>query len=90
MNKQVHVLLQGRVQGVGFRFFVRDCARRLGLTGWVRNLADGRVEAVATGEDDSLQHFVTLCRKGPPAAVVQDMTVEWQDASAGFAHFTIR
>lgn len=90
MNKQVHVLLRGRVQGVGFRFFVHDCAGQLGLTGWVRNLADDRVEAVATGEHERLQQFVALCKNGPPAAVVQDMTVEWQDANEGSANFTIR
>ena len=90
MNKQIHLLLRGRVQGVGFRFFVRDCARQLGLTGWVRNLADNRVEAVASGEQQRLQQFVELCKTGPPAAVVQDMTIAWQDTSEGFANFTIR
>ena len=69
MNKQVHIILRGRVQGVGFRFFIHDRARQLGLTGWVRNLADERVEAVATGEDERLRQFVALCKNGPPAAV---------------------
>jgi acylphosphatase len=90
MDKQTHVIFRGRVQGVGFRFFVRDHARRLGLTGWVRNLADGGVEAVATGEHGRLQQFLVLCKNGPPAAVVRDMTVEWQETSEGLANFTIR
>jgi len=90
MNKQVHVICRGRVQGVGFRFFVRDHARRLGLSGWVRNLANGGVEAVATGEHECLQQFLVLCKNGPPAAVVQDVNVEWQETSEGLANFTIR
>ena len=90
MNKQVHVIFRGRVQGVGFRFFVRDHARRLGLSGLVRNLANGGVEAVATGEHERLQQFLVLCKNGPPAAVVQDVNVEWQETSEGLANFTIR
>ncbi len=90
MTKQVHLILRGRVQGVGCRFFIRDRARQLCLNGWVRNLADGSVEAVATGEHKRLQQFVALCENGPPGAVVQDITVEWQDAREELSNFIIR
>ncbi|HEV8716750.1 MAG TPA: acylphosphatase [Candidatus Binatia bacterium] len=90
MHKQVHIILRGRVQGVGFRFFIRDRARQLGLTGWACNLADGSVEAVAVGEHKRLQQFVALCSNGPPGAVVQDISVEWQDAGEELANFVIR
>lgn len=90
MLKQVHILLRGRVQGVGFRFFIRDRARQLGLTGWVRNLGDGGVEAVAAGEHKRLQQFVALCNEGPPGAVVRDVSVEWQEAGEGLVNFVIR
>ena len=90
MNRQVHIILRGRVQGVGFRVFIRDRARQLALTGWVRNLADGSVEAVATGEHKRLQQFVALCNSGPPEAVIQDMTVDWQDAREELSNFIIK
>jgi len=90
MNKQVHIILRGRVKNVGFRVFIRDRARQLALTGWVRNLADGSVEAVAAGEHKRLQQFVALCNSGPPEAVIQDMTVDWQETREEFSNFIIR
>jgi acylphosphatase len=68
-------IFRGRVQGVGFRFFVRDVARDIGLAGWVRNLPDGRsVEAVAEGSLDALRGFAGLARHGPPGAYVSEFT----------------
>jgi acylphosphatase len=90
MNKQVRIILRGQVQGVGFRVFVRDRARQLGLTGWVRNLADGSVEVVAQGEHRRLQQLVVLCNNGPSEAIVQDMTVDWQDSREESSNFIIR
>jgi acylphosphatase len=66
----LHVTVRGRVQGVGFRYFVRERARAMRLTGWVRNLADGSVEVLAQGDSDALQRFHTTLRQGPPGARV--------------------
>jgi acylphosphatase len=69
-------LVSGRVQGVGFRFFVRDAARVEGLTGTVRNLDDGAVEVVAAGDRDALDRFERRIRQGPPGARVHEVLVE--------------
>jgi acylphosphatase len=66
----MHVVVSGRVQGVGFRWFVRDAAIELGLSGWVRNRSDGNVEVAADGDDAGVSHFRELLRKGPPHAMV--------------------
>ena len=67
---QLHVRVTGVVQGVGFRWFVREKARRLGLEGWVRNLADGSVEVLASGESGQIELLVAQLQQGPPGAVV--------------------
>ncbi len=77
---RVHVLVSGRVQGVGFRYFTARWARRLGLAGFVRNLPDGRVEVVAHGERGALEQLVGALRSGPPGASVRGVRVEWSDA----------
>jgi acylphosphatase len=66
----VHLEVVGRVQGVGFRWFVREAARRAGVAGWVRNHDDGRVEIVASGPDDAIAEVVAAARTGPPGARV--------------------
>jgi acylphosphatase len=74
---RVHLVVSGLVQGVAFRAYTVDEARRLGLHGWVRNLGDGRVEAEAEGERAALEALVQFCRRGPPAAEVDDVAVSW-------------
>ncbi|MGC2780089.1 MAG: acylphosphatase [Bradyrhizobium sp.] len=69
----VHVTVRGRVQGVGYRAWVEDQAILNGLDGWVRNRADGSVEAVFAGPADDVADMVAACRKGPPAARVDDV-----------------
>jgi acylphosphatase len=69
-------VVTGRVQGVGFRFFAEDAARREGITGSVRNLVDGTVEAVAEGDAEALTRFERSLRMGPPQAYVEKVTVE--------------
>ena len=69
-------LIGGRVQGVGFRYFAEDAARREGVRGWVRNLPDGRVEAVAEGEAESVERFERAIRHGPPGARVDHVEVD--------------
>ena len=70
----MHVLIAGRVQGVGFRWFVRVAARRLELSGWVRNLPDGTVEVAASGPEKSLDQFRRQLGRGPDAAHVEAVT----------------
>jgi acylphosphatase len=71
-----HVLIYGFVQGVGFRFAVERAAESRGVAGWVRNRADGAVEAVFEGEPDDVEALVELCRRGPRGAVVERVDVE--------------
>jgi acylphosphatase len=74
-QKRVRLLISGRVQGVCFRAYTRDEARRLGLRGWVRNLPDGRVEALAQGDPARIGAFESWCHQGPPHARVQQVEV---------------
>ena len=69
----LYVAVRGRVQGVGFRWFVRERARALGLAGWVRNRADGSVEVLAVGDDVALERLRTVLRSGPSGARVTDV-----------------
>ena len=71
-----HVMIRGRVQGVGYRAWVDHEARGRNLEGWVRNLRDGRVEAVFAGEDDVVAAMITACRRGPSLARVEDVQHE--------------
>lgn len=73
--KTQHLQIQGRVQGVWFRESMRVEAARLGVTGWVRNCADGSVEAVVHGPDDAVDLLVAWTRSGPPLAHVSDVAV---------------
>jgi acylphosphatase len=70
----VRFLVSGAVQGVGYRYFAYRAARRLGLSGFVRNLADGRVEALARGEAGSISEYERQLRSGPPMATVQEVS----------------
>ncbi|MBK8190175.1 MAG: acylphosphatase [Vampirovibrionales bacterium] len=71
-----HFFISGRVQGVGFRYCLRDEAQRLALAGWCRNLPDGRVEAFAQGDDEALDALQRWCHRGPPGARVTQIAVE--------------
>ena len=69
-------IISGRVQGVGFRYFAHETAARDSVQGWVRNLPDGRVEAVAEGDADAMERFETALPHGPPGARVEDLEIE--------------
>lgn len=84
-----HYTIGGRVQGVGFRYFVYDSATRAHVTGWVRNLHDGRVEAFAEGDPHAIAEFETRIRQGPSLSRVGSFDVE-ETAPAGWASFDIR
>lgn len=88
--KQVHFLASGLVQGVFYRASTEAEARRLGLVGWVRNLQDGRVEAIAEGPTEALEALLAWARKGPPAARVDALAVSWFEPTGGFDGFGVR
>jgi acylphosphatase len=86
---RAHVLVSGRVQGVYFRATTRDEAHEAGVDGWVRNLPDGRVEAVFEGPEDAVESMIEFCREGSPAARVEDVEVEYGDPE-GLDGFEVR
>jgi acylphosphatase len=88
--KRLHATITGHVQGVYFRDFVRMQARRLRLTGWVRNNPDGSVEVVAEGEDVALSHLKLLLEKGPAGARVEEVEATNTAPTGEFSDFTIR
>jgi len=75
---RAHVWISGKVQGVGYRFSTCDTATLLKVYGWVRNLRDGRVEAVFEGPGDRVQEMIRWCHQGPPTAVVRDVSVQYE------------
>lgn len=89
MKARAQVYVTGRVQGVFFRAETADLAHQLGLTGWVRNLPDGRVEALFEGEKQAVRDAVEFCRRGPPGAYVSDLAVRWSEWTGEFSDFRI-
>jgi len=85
----VHILVEGRVQGVGFRYFVQAQANQLGLTGWVRNLEDGRVEILAEGGKKDLLDLLDRVRSGPRGSFISDLKFEWMEATGSRKYFMI-
>ena len=83
-----HLMIAGRVQGVGFRYSMAKEAERLGVTGWVRNRRDGKVEAVIDGAADAVEALLAWARRGPPSAHVTDVQVTQVEGS--FARFEMR
>lgn len=89
-NQRLHVLVEGHVQGVGFRYFTLEQARRLGLSGWVRNLPGGAVEAEAEGPREDLLAFLEALAEGPSGSVVRRIRPEWLPANGGDSSFRVR
>jgi len=87
--ERLHAWVEGSVQGVGYRFFVIQRAAELRLTGWVRNLWDGRVEVVAEGPHASLQNLLNCLEEGPRSATVSHVATEWLPASNEFTDFNV-
>lgn len=87
---RAHLKITGKVQGVGFRASTRRRARKLGLSGWVKNLADGSVEAVVEGEKNDIQNLVSWAKKGPRRARVDEVNVSWKENQEEFRGFNIR
>ena len=86
---QAHVFISGRVQGVSFRWFTQHKAQQLGLTGWVRNLWDRRVEAVFEGDAEAVRQAVAWCHTGEPPARVSHVEVTYGPASGQFNTFRV-
>lgn len=90
MATQAHLFIKGRVQGIFFRAFVKEQARALGLSGWVRNLPDGRLEVVFVGEKEKIEKLIEKCHQGPPLAKVSEVEVAWSEPKEFFSSFEIR
>lgn len=87
---QAHAFIQGRVQGVSFRYYTRQEAVRLNLVGWVRNLRDGRVEAVFQGHKSAVDQILSWCKQGPRGAHVENVEHNWENPESGLSEFEIR
>lgn len=85
-----HIYISGRVQGVGFRANARQKAQVYGVKGWIKNLFDGRVEAVVEGEKDSVQQMVKYLKRGPSFANVTDVEINNESATGNFNTFSIK
>ncbi len=89
MKRRIHVFYSGQVQGGGFRFTTRQLARNMGITGWVRNLRDGRVELVAQAGEQTLKDFLSrieqYCRR-----YIQDTDISWEEPQGEFRDFGMR
>jgi len=89
-QRRAHVTIKGHVQGVYFRSSTRDRAKRFGVDGWVKNLANGDVEGVFEGEEEDVKRLISWCRQGPPRARVDEVEVNWEKPQEDFNSFRIR
>lgn len=84
------IIVQGLVQGVGYRFFAVEYARRFNIRGYAKNLSNGNVEIVAEGDESAIKGFVEQLKIGPPSSHVSAVDVTWNDSEFGFSDFDIR
>jgi acylphosphatase len=90
MKARAHVFVSGRVQGVLFRSETKHEAESLDVKGWVRNLSDGRVEAVFEGDEEAVKVMIEFCRRGPLGATVADVALKWENYTGKFDDFNIK
>ena len=90
MKKRLSVFWSGRVQGVGFRYTTESAALKLGVTGWVRNLPDGRVEAVVEGPEKTLKVLLDEIASGPMKKYIRNVETRWEKFTGEFDDFQIR
>lgn len=90
MKVRAHVLVNGRVQGVFFRSKTKEEADNLDVKGWVRNLPDGKVEAVFEGEEESVKTMVSFCKAGPRGAEVTNIELTWENYTGKFTYFEVK
>ena len=86
---RARAVIEGRVQGVLFRYHTQEMAIQLGLKGWVKNRRDGRVEAVFEGDKDKVDQIIQWCRRGPSEAKVTNFHLDWEDHTGEFEDFAI-
>lgn len=89
INIRAHILVQGRVQGVFFRDHTQKWASSLGVSGWVKNLANGQVEILVEGEKDKIKDLIELVRKGPPMSRVEGLDIEWAAYTGNYEDFRV-
>ena len=87
---RAHIFVSGRVQGVLFRDGTRRQAKKLGITGWVKNLGDGRVEAVFEGEKVKVEQIVNWAKRGPILSKVENLEIAWEEHKGEFSSFEIK
>ncbi len=87
---RAHIIVSGRVQGVYFREQMRKGAKKLNVSGWVKNLEDGRVEAIFEGEKGKVEKIIDWVKQGPAFAKVKDIELEWQEYRGEFKNFKVR
>ena len=87
---RVHVIVSGRVQGVFFRQHTFKKAKELGIFGWVKNLEDGKVEAIFEGEKEKVEKMISWSKQGPASASVDDFEIEWQEYKGEFKNFKVK
>ena len=85
----VNIKITGKVQGVGFRYFVLRQAQELGITGWVSNKPNGHVEALAQGDKEDLDQFIAKVKQGPAFSRVDDLILNWEDGQENYTSFEI-
>lgn len=88
-QKRIHLIVRGRVQGVYFRAATQREARRLGITGWVKNRPDGGVEMLAEGDEDAVKELASWANHGPSAARVDSVDIRWRGYTGEFYEFQI-
>ena len=89
-NVRAHILVSGVVQGVGFRYFTSRLADQYGLTGWVRNTPDGKVEIEAEGDEELIKAFIKEIRIGPTSGHVTSIDVKWKEYTGSYKNFRVR
>lgn len=89
MKSRLHAFVSGRVQGVFYRYFTKSEATALELSGWVRNLKDGRVEVLAEGKKSALDKLLEKLKEGPPGAWVEDVNVKWEEYKGDLKGFRV-
>lgn len=88
--KRIKLIVHGRVQGVFYRANTVEMGKKLGLTGYAKNLEDGTVEVVAEGQENELKELIKFCKEGPEHASVENVDMEFQSVTSEFSEFEIR
>lgn len=89
VKQRLHVYVSGRVQGVGFRAFIKRNAKELSLKGWVKNLPDGRVETIVEGKKGEIKRFIKILKEGSNRSRIEDIDIKKEDYKDSFSDFKI-